>query len=407
MSDRIFLSPPHMSGSELTLVQQAFAENWVAPAGPHLSAFEQSFCEYTGAPYAVALSSGTAAIHLALLCSDVQLGDEVLVSTLTFAGSVNPILYSGARPTFIDSDPTSWNIDPNLVEHVLRVRARRGNLPRALIPVHLFGQSADMDPILSVCERYGVAVIEDAAEAIGSSYKGAHPGTLGAIGAFSFNGNKLITTSGGGMLVASDPEIAAHARKLATQAREPVPHYEHTEVGHNYRMSNVLAAIGLGQLSVIEERVERKRAIYEFYRHHLSDVPGLTFVDEMSYGRHTRWLTVVLVDPDAFGCDREAVRLELEKHNIESRPVWKPMHLQPVYQGFEVVGGAVSEYLFERGLCLPCGTAMTDEQLAHVACIIRTLANSTRSQFRTFANDLPGESVPLSTRENKRVTQPA
>ena len=243
-SERIYLSPPHMSGEELALVQQAFADNWIAPVGPQLTAFEREFCEYTGAQYAVALSSGTAAIHLALLAIGVQSGDEVLVSTLTFAGSVNPIIYVGAKPMFIDSERQSWNMDPNLLEDTLKSRAASGKLPKAVIPVHLYGQSADMDAIMAICDTYGVTVIEDAAEALGSRYKGRHPGTIGKLGVFSFNGNKIITTSGGGMLVSDEKSLIDYARKLASQSREPVIHYEHTEIGYNYRMSNVLAAIG-------------------------------------------------------------------------------------------------------------------------------------------------------------------
>lgn len=362
-----------MSGEEITRVQQAFADNWIAPTGPYLAEFERQFCEYTGAKHAVALSSGTAAIHLALLTIGIQPGDEVFVSTLTFAGSVFPILYTGAKPVFIDSEPDSWNMDPALLEDALKRRAEDGRLPRAVIPVHLYGQSADMDAIMSICNRYGVTVIEDAAESLGARYQDRHPGTFGKLGAFSFNGNKIITTSGGGMLVSDDQSLVDHARKLSSQARESVVHYEHVEIGYNYRMSNILAAIGCGQLSVIEDRVRRRREIYDYYKAHLADVPGLTFVDEMPYGRHNRWLTVMLVDPQAFGSDREQIRLKLEVHNIESRPVWKPMHLQPVFQGFETIGGAVAESLFERGLCLPSGTAMSDEQLDRVVGIIREM----------------------------------
>ncbi|MGQ9908261.1 MAG: aminotransferase class I/II-fold pyridoxal phosphate-dependent enzyme [Candidatus Flexifilum sp.] len=375
MSPRIYLSPPHMSGEELAYIEQAFAENWIAPVGPQLAQFEHDFCAYTGARHAVALSSGTAAIHLALLTLGVGAGDEVFVSTLTFSGTVNPIVYVGARPVFIDSDTASWNMDPQLLEDALRTRARRGRLPKAVIPVHLYGQSADMDAILALCDRYDIPVIEDAAEAIGSRYRDRHPGTLGRIGVFSFNGNKLITTSGGGMLVSDDQTLVDHARKLSTQAREPVPHYEHTEIGYNYRMSNILAAIGCGQLKVIEARVERKRAIYDYYRQHLGGLPGLTFVDEMPYGRHTRWLTVMLVDAAAFGADREQIRLALEAHNIESRPVWKPMHQQPVFRRCESVGGAVAEGLFERGLCLPSGTALTEADLDRVIGLIAAMHN--------------------------------
>lgn len=373
LSNRIYLSPPHISGKELELVQQVFADNWIAPAGPHIVQFENQFCEYTGAKYAVALSSGTAAIHLALLALDVHQGDEILVSTLTFAGSVNPIIYIGAKPIFMDSEPDSWNLEPVLLEKTLRERAKTGKLPKALIIVHLYGQSADMNPIMEICNRYGVIVIEDAAEALGSRYGEKHPGTIGKVGIFSFNGNKIITTSGGGMLVSDDKALVDYVRKLSTQAREPVVHYEHTEIGYNYRMSNILAAIGCGQLTVIEERVHRKREIYEHYCSNLSDLPGLNFVDEMPYGRHTRWLSVMLVNEEQFGASPEQIRLKLEEHNIESRPLWKPMHLQPVFQRYEVVGGTVAEKLFEQGLCLPSGTALTNEQLDRIISIIRNL----------------------------------
>lgn len=375
MSERIYLSPPHMSGEEIQLIQQAFADNWIAPAGPHLEQFETQFRDYVGAKYAVALSSGTAAIHLALLINGIQPNDEVFVSTLTFAGSVNPILYAGARPVFIDSEPQSWNMDPNLLEDALRMRAQSGKLPKAVIPVHLYGQAADMDAIMEICNRYSVTVIEDAAEALGTTYGDHRPGTMGRMGAFSFNGNKIITTSGGGMLVSDDKALIDRARKLSSQAREPVPHYEHTEIGYNYRMSNVLAAIGIGQLTALEDRVRRKREIYDYYRAALADLPGLTFVDEMPYGRHTRWLTVVLVNPQLFGTDREHLRLKLEEHSIESRPLWKPMHLQPVFKDYEVIGGAVSEKLFEQGLCLPSGTALTDQQLIRIITVIRSETN--------------------------------
>jgi dTDP-4-amino-4,6-dideoxygalactose transaminase len=376
MQKRIYLSPPHMSGQELEFVQQAFVDNWIAPIGPHLNQFEAQFCDYTGAKYAVALSSGTAAIHLALLVLGIQPNDEVLVSTLTFAGSVNPILYVNAKPVFIDCEPSSWNLDPNLLEDTLKARAKNNNLPKAIIPVHLYGQSADMNAINEICDRYRVIVIEDAAEALGSRYYDKHPGIFGKMGIFSFNGNKIITTSGGGMLVSDDKALVDHARKLSSQSREPVAHYEHTEIGYNYRMSNILAAIGCGQLNVIEERVHRKREIYEYYRQNLGDIPGLTVVDEMSYAHHSRWLTIILVDEKLFGKDREKIRLELESHNIESRPMWKPMHLQPVFQGYESVGGEVAESLFEQGLCLPSGTALTSNQLERIVSIIHNLHDS-------------------------------
>jgi dTDP-4-amino-4,6-dideoxygalactose transaminase len=365
-----------MSGTEFPLVQQAFEDNWIAPAGPHLAAFEREFCAYTGARHAVALSSGTAAIHLALLTTGVQANDEIVVSTLTFSGSVNPIMYMGARPVFIDSDVHSWNLDPALLAQFLADRAKQNRLPKAVLVVHLYGQAADMDAINAICAQHGVMVIEDAAEALGTYYKNRHAGTLSRVGTFSFNGNKIITTSGGGMFVSDDRALVDHARKLASQAREPVPHYEHTEVGFNYRMSNVLAAIGSGQLSVIEDRVRRKREIYDRYVAELSSVPGLTFVNDMPYGRHTHWLSVMLVDAPVFGTDREHIRLALEALDIESRPLWKPMHLQPVFQGCEVIGGAVAEQLFDQGLCLPSGTAMDDSQIDRISAAVRELARS-------------------------------
>ncbi|MCA9889158.1 MAG: aminotransferase class I/II-fold pyridoxal phosphate-dependent enzyme [Anaerolineae bacterium] len=374
-SERIYLSPPHMGGTELERVQLAFADNWIAPAGPDLALFEQDVCDYIHASNAVAVSSGTAALHLALLAENIGRDDEVIVSSLTFIGTVNPILYVGARPVFIDSDAHSWNLDPNLLEDTLRKWSKSGRkMPKAVIVVHLYGQSADMDAIMAICDRYGVIVQEDAAEALGTYYKGRHAGTIGRAGVFSFNGNKIITTSGGGMLVSEDEEIINHARKLATQAREPEAHYEHTIIGYNYRMSNILAAIGRGQLTVLEERVARKRQIYDTYKNALNDIPGISFVDEMPYGRHTRWLSVMLIDEHEFGASPEDMRLALEEHNIESRPIWKPMHMQPVFSDCEMIGGKVSEDLFTRGLCLPLGTAMSDAQLAYIIDVIHEVA---------------------------------
>lgn len=367
---RIFLSPPHMSGMEQQFVQEAFASNYVAPLGPQVDAFEQEFAQKVGSKYALALSSGTAAIHLALIHLGVGLGDEVLVSSFTFAASANPVVYQRARPIFIDSEFQSWNMDPNLLEETLRKKARAGKLPKAVIVVHLYGQCADMDSIMNICTRYEVPVIEDAAEALGANYKGLSPGIFGKAGIFSFNGNKIITTSGGGMLVSDDTTLIEHAQKLSTQARDPAPHYQHSEIGYNYRMSNVLAAIGRGQLRVLDKRVRRKREIFEFYRQILGDLPGIEFMPEAPWGRHNRWLTTITIDPESFGATREDVRIALEKENIESRPLWKPMHMQPVFRDYEAVGGRVSEDLFERGLCLPSGTAMTDADLHRVTDII-------------------------------------
>ena len=370
---RLYLSPPHMSGREMQYVQEAFDSNWIAPLGPNVDAFEREFAAKVGAKHALALSSGTAAIHLALIHLGVGPGDEVIVSTLTFAASANPVVYLGAQPLFIDSERTSWNMDPDLLAETLARKARRGKLPKAVIVVHLYGQTADLDRILAICNAYGVPLIEDAAEALGATYKGRSPGIFGKAGIFSFNGNKIITTSGGGMLVSDDADLIAHARKLATQARDPAPHYQHSEIGYNYRMSNVLAGIGRGQLQALDDRVRRKREIFETYRRALGDLPGISFMPEAPWGLHTRWLTVITVDADRFGVTREDIRLALEAENIESRPLWKPMHLQPVFADCEVAGGGVAEALFRDGLCLPSGTAMTETQQRRVIQRIRSM----------------------------------
>ncbi len=369
---RIHLSVPHMSGAELDFVHEAFETNWIAPLGPHVDGFEREFAEAVGSKAALAVSSGTAAIHLALRVVGIGPGDEVWVSTLTFAASVNPVLYQGATPVFVDSELHSWNLDPELFVDALEKRAKVGRLPKAVVLVHLYGQSADIDPIAEACQRYGVILIEDAAEALGSTYKGKAPGTFGLMGIYSFNGNKIITTSGGGMLVSGDERLIAHARKLATQAREPVVHYEHTEIGYNYRMSNVLAGIGRAQLRVLEDRVVARRRNFDYYYRHLSDLPGIEFMPEAPWGRHTRWLTTLTIDPEAFGATREDVRLALEAANIESRPVWKPMHMQPVYAQYESIGGAVAERLFRDGLCLPSSSQLTEDELARVVEVVRS-----------------------------------
>jgi dTDP-4-amino-4,6-dideoxygalactose transaminase len=370
---RLYLSPPHMSGAEQEFLGEAFASNWIAPLGPHVDAFEREFCEALRCEHAAALSSGTAALHLGLLLSGVEAGDEVLVSTFTFCASVNPIIYVGARPVFVDAERRSWNLDPALVAEVIESRARSGRPPKAVVVVHLYGQAADLAPILEVCDRHGVAVVEDAAESLGATYRGRSPGTFGRVGAFSFNGNKIITTSGGGMLVSPDGELVARARKLATQARDPGAHYQHTEVGYNYRLSNVLAAIGRGQLPVLKDRVTARRRNFDHYVRALGELPGLEFMPEAPWGRHTRWLTTLTIDPVAFGADREQVRLALEADDIEARPLWKPMHLQPVFEGHEVVGGAVAEGLFARGLALPSGSAMSEHDLERVVGVVRAV----------------------------------
>jgi pyridoxal phosphate-dependent aminotransferase EpsN len=371
MSERIYLSPPHLTGLELGYVQEAFASNWIAPLGPQVDAFEQEFASAVGARYALALASGTAALHLALQLVGVSQGDEVLISTLTFAGSVYPIVYLGAKPVFVDSEQRSWNMDPGLLADLLATRARQNRLPKTVVVVHLYGQCADLDAIAEICDRYGVALVEDAAEALGAECRGRPPGAHGRAGIFSFNGNKIITTSGGGMLVTDDGALIAHARKLATQAREPAVHYEHHEVGYNYRMSNILAAIGRGQLPLLAERVAARRQVFAYYAAHLGNLPGVAFMPEASWGRHSRWLTTLTIDPAQFGASRETVRLALEAANIEARPVWKPMHLQPVFAGCETAGGAVAEKLFDDGLCLPSGSSLTTAQLERIVAVVR------------------------------------
>jgi len=374
MKNRIYLSPPHMGDSERDHLLDAFDSNWIAPLGPHVDAFEQEVAQKVGAGYAVALASGTAALHLALIVLGVSTGDEVITSTLNFAACANVITYLGARPVFIDSSQDTWNMYPALLEEELEACGRRGKVPKAVVVVDLYGQCADYDPILEACARYDVPVVADAAEALGSTYKGKAAGTLGAMGVFSFNGNKIITTSGGGMLVSDSKEWIERARFLATQARDPAPHYQHSEIGYNYRLSNILAALGRGQLRVLDSRIEKKRAINAFYRITLGNLPGIEFMPEASYGKSNCWLTVILISPEEFGVDREVVRMNLEEHNIESRPVWKPLHLQPVFRDCRVRGGAVAEQLFDLGLCLPSGTAMTEEDLTRVVSVIRRLS---------------------------------
>jgi len=371
---RIFLSPPHMGDLEQKYIGEAFASNWIAPLGPHVEAFQREFAATVGVSHALATISGTAALHLALQLVGVGNGDDVFVSTLTFAASVNPVRYLGATPVLVDSERESWNMDPHLLAQELQERAKIGKLPKAVVVVHLYGQSADMDPILESCRKYEVPLIEDAAEALGATYKGRPVGTLGRAGVFSFNGNKIITTSGGGMLVSEDRRLVTHAFKLATQARDPAPYYEHSQVGYNYRMSNVLAGIGRGQLRVLSERVAARRRNFEFYAAALGDVPGIEFMPEAPWGTHTRWLTTAVITPAEFGIDRDELRQRLDAANIEARPVWKPMHLQPVYRGCTALGGSVAEDLFHRGLCFPSGSNMTADDLERVVSVVREAA---------------------------------
>lgn len=429
-----------MGGAELGYIEQAFASNYIAPLGPMVDAFEREFAAYTGIPHCLALSSGTAAMHLALRELGVGPGDEVLASTLTFIGSVTPVTFLGGQLRFIDSDAETWNMDPELLAQELADCARRGQLPSAVVPTDLYGQCANMPQIMEICRGYEVPVVADAAEAMGSRYgeetqdggqwtvdggrRGAgedvvsatsnaerpnfkaglarpnavqrHAGYGADAAVFSFNGNKIITTSGGGMLASHNQELIEHARKLSQQAREPAPHYEHVEIGYNYRMSNVLAAIGRGQLQVLEERVRKKRQIFDWYQKRLGGLPGIAFMPEWTYGQANRWLTVVTIDPQGFGATNEQVRLALEEENIESRPVWKPMHLQPVFRDCPIRGGAVSERLFEQGLCLPSGTAMTEDDVERVVGTMRRCAGLPVRRQRLDANP---SSKPALNRE--------
>ena len=373
---RIYLSPPHMGGQELEFVKEAFESNYIAPLGPQVDAFEKEFSEIVGIPHTAAVSSGTAAMHLALRLLGVSPGDEVIAPSFTFIGGVSPVIFQGARLSFIDSDRDSWNIDPNLLEEELSLRYKQGQLPKAVITADILGQSADLDRILDICNQHHVPVVSDSAEALGATYKDRHAGQGAAFTVYSFNGNKIITTSGGGMLASDDAALIEKAKFLSQQARDAAPHYEHTQLGYNYRMSNIVAAIGRGQLRVLNERVERKREIFDYYKKALNEIPGIEFMPEASYGRATRWLTVILITPEAFGADREAIRQALEKENIESRPVWKPMHMQPVFKGSPMRGGAVCEDFFNRGLCLPSGTAMAGEDLARVIEVVRKTAKA-------------------------------
>ena len=375
MAKPILLSTPHMGDREHQFVTEAFETNWIAPIGPHVDAFEQEFCLAVGSSHATAVSSGTAALHLALKLVGVGVGDEVFCSSLTFSASANPIAYLGAKPVFIDSDRLSWNMDPHLLQAALEQRAKVGKLPKAVILVHLYGQSADIDPILAACQQYGVPMIEDAAEALGATYKGRSPGTFGTVGIFSFNGNKIITTSGGGMLVSEDASITSKAKFLATQARDPAPHYQHSEIGYNYRLSNVLAGIGRGQLLVLSDRVAARRHNCEVYEKTLGKLPGVEFMPEAPWGSATRWLTCLTIDPAAFGADREQIRLALAEEQIEARPVWKPLHMQPIFKDCDCFGGEVSEDLLDRGLCLPSGSNLSDEDLD---CVISAIVKCAR-----------------------------
>lgn len=371
MAPRVYLSPPDIGPDEQAFVAEAFASNWVAPLGPHVDAFEREFAQVVGAAHAVALSSGTAALHLALRLAGVEQGDEVFCSTLTFVATANPILYQNATPVFIDCERASWNLDPNILSEALRSRHKAGKKPKALVLAHLYGQSANLDPIVALCEQYGVLLIEDAAEALGATYQKKPLGTRGFAGVYSFNGNKIITTSGGGMLVTNDEKLAKQVRFLATQARDPAPHYEHSQLGYNYRLSNILAAIGRGQLRHLEEKVARRRANFDFYQSALGHLPGITFMPEAAWGRANRWLTCLTINPAMAGTNSEKVRVTLEQDNIEARPVWKPMHLQPLYAQAQCFGGAIAQELFAQGLCLPSGSNLSAADRTRVAEVVK------------------------------------
>ena len=363
---KIYISPPHLCGDEITMLRDAVESNWIAPLGPHVDAFEREFARRVGVGHGAALSSGTAALHLALLLLGVGEGDEVLAPTLTFVATPNAIRYVGAVPVFIDSDRETWNMDPNLLEAELRSSAARNALPKAVIVVDLYGQCAAYEAICSICERYQVPIIEDAAEALGATYQGRPAGSFGALSAFSFNGNKIITTSGGGMLVTDDESRAARARHLASQARDPVPHYSHSEVGFNYRLSNLLAAVGRAQLGVLEQRVAARRAINQRYRSGCADMQGVEFMPEAPECQSTFWLTALTIEAEAEGATPESVRQHLDCLGIESRQVWKPMHLQTIYSKCRFRGSGVADDLFRRGLCLPSGSNLSVEDQGRV-----------------------------------------
>ena len=369
--EKIWLSPPHMGGAEIKYVQEAFATNWISPAGPNIDAFENELSAYNNISYCAALSSGTAAIHLALIMLGVGREDEVICSSFTFSGSCNPIVYQGATPVFVDSETQSWNMDPNLLEEAIRDRMHRGKKPKAIIVVHLYGMPARIDEIMRIAREYDIAVIEDAAEGLGSSFQEQKLGTFGDIGIYSFNGNKIITTSGGGALVSQNKSWVQKAKFLSTQARDAAPHYQHSEIGYNYRLSNICAGIGRGQLEVLDERVRQRREIFAFYRQAFSSLRGISYQEELPGSFSNRWLTCIVIDPTENKATPEDLRLALEDEHIESRPLWKPMHVQPVFQGAPHYGGAVSEKLFSTGLCLPSGTAMKAHDLNRVVGTVR------------------------------------
>ncbi|WP_242927529.1 DegT/DnrJ/EryC1/StrS family aminotransferase [Pontibacter vulgaris] len=367
MNNKIWLSSPHMGGSEEKYVKEAFDTNWIAPLGPNVDGFEKDLESFLGNNvHVAALSSGTAALHLALIILGVKAGDEVICQSMTFSASANPIAYQGATPVFVDSEDRTWNMSPEHLETAIQDRISKGSKPKAIIVVHLYGMPAEMDRIMEIADTYEIPVVEDAAEALGSSYKGKQLGTFGAMSILSFNGNKIITTSGGGALVSTNEEWIKKARFLATQARDNAPHYQHSHIGYNYRMSNICAGIGRGQMEVLTDRVQQRRKNTEFYKKAFEGNNAVSFAEEPDSDYYSnRWLTTILVD-DASGVSREDLRLALEKDNIESRPLWKPMHLQPIFAEAPFYGDGTSERLFERGLCLPSGSNLTEDDLQRV-----------------------------------------
>jgi len=372
MNPKIWLSSPHMSGREMRYINEAFDTNWVSPLGPNVTGFEQELASYLKVNHCAALVSGTAALHMALINLGVAYGDEVVCQSFTFSASANPIVYQGATPVFVDSEPETWNMDPNLLEVAIKDRIAKGKKPKAIIAVHLYGMPAKIDEILSVAQRYEIPVVEDAAEAIGSTYRGKNCGTFGVMGALSFNGNKIITTSGGGALVSENEGYIKNTRFLSTQARDVAPHYQHSKIGYNYRMSNIVAGIGRGQLEVLNLRVQQRRANNQFYRNLLGSLEGITFLTESNGTFSNYWLTAMLIDPK-IGISREDVRLGLEADNIESRPLWKPMHLQPVFSGAPAYTSGFSEKAFEQGLCLPSGSNLTDVEKERIASQLKRI----------------------------------
>jgi dTDP-4-amino-4,6-dideoxygalactose transaminase len=375
MNSKIWLSSPHMGGNERQFVTEAFDTNWVAPLGPNVNGLEKDLSSYLrNDVHVAALSSGTAALHLALILTGIGAGDEVICQSMTFSASANPIRYLNAIPVFVDSETDTWNMDPNVLEDAIIKRKAKGKMPKAIIPVHLYGMPAKMNEIMVIAEKYEIPVIEDAAEALGSSINGKKCGTFGVMSILSFNGNKIITTSGGGALVSENEEFIKKATFLATQARDPAPHYQHSHIGYNYRMSNICAGIGRGQMEVLPERIMQRRANFSFYEKELKSFEGISFVNEPDGFYSNRWLTTILVDPDKTGgITRENIRLALEKENIESRPLWKPMHLQPIFEGYPYYGNQVAENLFQNGLCLPSGSNLTEGELERVLGVFKKM----------------------------------